>query len=85
MLQRGEFGPAKTVLSGIVRTNKSPRVLLALARCELGLGNVDRASRLSLQVNRLGVSSEAMEVGGLSALMRGDFDRACMMFREGSR
>ena len=85
MLDRREYGPAKTAFSGLVTHNSSPRVLLSLARCELGLGNVDRAARLSLQVNRGGVQAEAMEVGGLAALMRGDFDRACMMFKEGSR
>lgn len=54
MLDRREYGPAKTAFSGLVTHNSSPRVLLSLARCELGLGNVDRAARLSLQVNRGG-------------------------------
>ena len=85
MVRRGEYGPAKNALSNLVRNNKSPKVLMAVARCELGLGNVDRASRLSLQVNRMGVNGEAMEVGGLAALMNGEFERACMMFKEGSR
>jgi tetratricopeptide (TPR) repeat protein len=84
LLNRNYVG-AKSTFGSLLKATAASCVVLGTARAELGMGLVDRALRLALQVNRTGLSAEALEISGRATALSGDFDRAMELFKEASR
>ena len=80
------YTKAKATFGSLLSKTSSLRVVLAAARTELGMGQVDRALRLSLQVSRAdSKNAEAYEIRGRATFLNGDFDAALLLFRESAR
>ncbi len=80
-----DFARAKATLGGLLRRTNAEKVIISSARVELGLGLVDRANRLCLQINRAKVNAEALELSGCATELNGDFDRSIALFKEAAR
>lgn len=80
------YSKAKATFGSLLGKTSSLKVVLAAARTELGLGQTDRALRLSLQVNRQEPkNAEAYEIRGRAMFFNGDFESALALYREASR
>ena len=86
MMMKRDYGSAKIIFSSLLSMTTAPKVILSLARAELGVGSVDKAMRLSLKVNRADdTNAEGYEVRGRAMLLGGDFERAKESLREAIR
>ncbi|GMH90068.1 hypothetical protein TL16_g11656 [Triparma laevis f. inornata] len=80
-----DYGRAKNSFNLLMRGTSAPKVVIAAARSDLGIGLVDSATRLVLQVNRRHATPESLECGGIAMLLSGEFDKAMEYFKEAAR
>ena len=85
MLDEGKWKEAKAVFNGLLRSTDAKRVVLACARCDLGLGLVDSATRLCRNLNKREPSPESLTVSGVAELLKGEFSNAMEFFKASSR
>lgn len=85
-LKIGDYGSAKASFSALFRETSACALYLGGARADLGLGLIESALRLSLQVIKVDeFCAEAYEIRGIAMFLMGDFDSGLSVLRQSLR
>ena len=85
-LEIGDYGSAKASFSALFRETSACSLYLGGARADLGLGLIESALRLSLQVIKVDeFCAEAYEIRGIAMFLMGDFDSGLSVLRQSLR